>query len=88
MLADDIPFAEQKNYLSPIESILMEQGCTLSYNGGEITVSTASESRHIIVYPAMRAEPSEDGTIFVSDLHLKYAKPYAVQKIASELHLG
>ena len=39
---------------------------------------------HLIVYPAMWVEPHRPGTIFVSDAYLKYAKPYAVQKIIVE----
>ena len=34
-----------------------------------------------MVYPAMWAEPLEEGVIHISDFRIKYAQPYAVQKI-------
>ncbi len=34
-----------------------------------------------MVYPAMWAEPLEEGVIHISDFCIKYAQPYAVQKI-------
>lgn len=35
----------------------------------------------LVVYSAMWREPNEKDSIFVSDAYLKYARPYAVQKI-------
>lgn len=38
-----------------------------------------------VVYPAMWTKPIEENTIFVSDAHLKYAKPYALKTILDSL---
>jgi len=35
----------------------------------------------LVIYPAMWVEPQSPNTIYVSDAYIKYAKPYAVQKI-------
>ena len=37
--------------------------------------------KKIVVYPAMWVEPFEKDVIYVSDFCIKYARPYAVQKI-------
>lgn len=39
----------------------------------------------IVIYPAMWVEPHATNTIFVSDAYIKYAKPYAVQKILDNI---
>ena len=41
--------------------------------------------KKVVVYPAMWVEPHAAGTIFVSDAYIKYAKPYAVQKILDNI---
>ncbi|MBQ5562421.1 MAG: hypothetical protein IIT39_03445 [Clostridia bacterium] len=38
-------------------------------------------TKFITVYPAMRIEPVNEDTIFISDQQIKYAKPFAVKKI-------
>ena len=43
------------------------------------------KAMRLVVYPAMWKEPRRAGTIFVSDTYIKYAKPYAVEKIAKAL---
>ena len=37
--------------------------------------------KRLVVYPAMWVEPFEKDVIYVSDFCIKYARPYAVQKI-------
>ena len=39
----------------------------------------------VVVYPAIWAKPIEENTIFVSDVHLKYAKLYALKTILDSL---
>ena len=41
--------------------------------------------KKVIVYPAMWTKPVEENTIFVSDVYLKYAKPYALKTIVDSL---
>lgn len=80
-LADSLTVEEQKALLFPLESILRVSGCTLSVTNDEIVAKHRGREAKLVVYPAMWKEPREDGTIYVSDAYIKYAKPYAVQKI-------
>ena len=59
-------------------------GCNISYRGKKIIAKRRNHEKRVVVYPAMWAEPKEANTIFVSDAYIKYAKPYAVQKILDE----
>ena len=47
----------------------------------EIVAKHRGREAKLVVYPAMWKEPHEEGTIYVSNAYIKYAKPYAVQKI-------
>lgn len=71
---------QQIELLEPITDILMRSGCAISF-GQEITASQNGMTKRIVIYPAMWKEPKAGNTIFVSDALIKYAKPYAVQKI-------
>ena len=51
----------------------------------EITAIGRRNTKKVVVYPAMWVEPCAAGTIFVSDAYIKYAKPYAVQKILDSI---
>ena len=84
IIAPDVPVPLQQGYISTLEGILNESGCKLSYSSNGITIITSKNIKHLIVYPAMWVEPHRPGTVFVSDAYLKYAKPYAVQKIITE----
>ena len=64
----------------PLVNILKQSGCEIIVDG-EITASGRRNAKKVVVYPAMWVEPYCAGTIFVSDAYIKYAKPYAVQKI-------
>lgn len=80
-MADSLTIEEQRALLLPLESILRVSGCTLSVTNNEIVVKHRGREAKLIVYPAMWKESREDGMIYVSDAYIKYAKPYAVQKI-------
>lgn len=80
-LADSLTVEGQKALLLPLESILRVSGCTLLVTNNEIVAKHRGREVKLVVYPAMWKEPREDGTIYVSDAYIKYAKPYAVQKI-------
>lgn len=80
-IVEDIPLAEQQRYISSLESILKEAGCNISFTDRDIVINEHGNSKRLVVYPAMWIEPHASGTIFVSDAYLKYAKPYAIQKI-------
>ena len=84
IIAPDVSVTLQQGYISSLEGVLNEYGCKLSYSSDGITIITSKNSKHLIVYPAMWVEPHRSETVFVSDAYLKYAKPYAVQKIITE----
>ncbi len=79
--ASELSLEEQKALLSPLESILSKYGCDLQTEDGPITATAAGVKKQIVVYPAMWALPYEENTVFISDALLKYAKPYAVDRI-------
>ncbi|HIY37952.1 MAG TPA: hypothetical protein H9835_02225, partial [Candidatus Agathobaculum merdigallinarum] len=65
-------------------NILKQSGCEIIVDG-EITAIGRRSTKKVVVYPAMWVEPCAAGTIFVSDAYIKYAKPYAVQKILDSI---
>lgn len=70
--------------LKPLSSILSWEGYSIQVEKQSIVIGKAGMQKVLYVYPAMWAEPSGNGTIFVSDALLKYAKPYALQKIIDD----
>lgn len=83
-LAEAFDSEEQKKFIAPLWNILNMSGCNISYRGKKIIAKRRNHEKRVVVYPAMWAEPKEANTIFVSDAYIKYAKPYAVQKILDE----
>ena len=80
-LANEISFKEQVNYIAPLCSILENSGYKSQIGEAGMLVSDHRRRCEIIVYPAMWVEPYCEGKIYISDTCLKYAKPYAIQKI-------
>ena len=80
-LAPELSLEMQKDYLNPLCRILENSGYTVQMESTGIFVSDRCKKQRVIVYPAMWAEPSDIGIIYLSDASLKYAKPYAMQKI-------
>lgn len=75
----------QTKMIKPLVSILENFGCQISIDT-EITATYNGNRKKIAIYPAMWVEPHDDNnTIFVSDAYVKYAKPYAVQKILDNI---
>ena len=70
----------QINMIRPLVDILEQSGCKVSTDGA-ITASGPRGTKKVVIYPAMWVEPHDEHTIYVSDAYIKYAKPYAVQKI-------
>lgn len=75
----------QRKLIQPLTSILEVKGYQMTVSGDRMTIQKGAAQKKIVVYPAMLREPKKDNTIFVSDAYLKYAKPYAVQKIIDEM---
>ncbi len=79
--AKELSFEIQKQLLKSLSIILNQKGYKIEFTHNSIFIAKGTEKRKIAVYPAMWMEPVESGTIFVSDAYLKFAKPYALQKI-------
>ena len=71
---------KQISMIRPLANILKQSGCEISTDG-EITAIGHRSKKKIVIYPAMWVEPHASNTVFVSDAYIKYAKPYAVQRI-------
>lgn len=80
-LAEDLSQEAQKSYISPLTHILENSGCSMRQNAAGIFLSYERREKELVVYPAMWSEPIVPDKIYISDGCLKYAKPYAVQKI-------
>lgn len=80
-LAEDLSQTEQKTYISLLTHILENSGCSMRQNAAGIFLSYERWEKELVVYPAMWSEPIAPDKIYISDGCLKYAKPYAVQKI-------
>ena len=72
---------EQISLVTPLKSILAESNCQVSFSPSGITVKCGRTLKKLEIYPAMWTRPSGVETIFVSDMLIKYAKPYAVTEI-------
>lgn len=70
--------------ITPLMEILNQSGCKIT-SDWEITATGRRSTKKVVVYPAMWVEPHAADTIFVSDAYIKYAKPYAVQKILDNI---
>ena len=84
-IAPPLPMKEQITLVAPLKGILAESGCQVSLLSTGTTVKRGRTLKKLEVYPAMWTRPSGVETIFVSDMLIKYAKPYAVAKIIESL---
>ena len=75
----------QEKLLSSIKNIMMRIGYNIELIDNKIMISKGKKKKQIVVYPAMWKEPYDTNIIYVSDLYLKYSKPYAVDKIIKEM---
>ena len=85
MIAEEFTVEEQKKFIEPLHNILNISGCNTEFTSTGIVARRGKHQKRIVVYPAMWVEPSDENTIFVSDAYIKYAKPYAVQKVLDEI---
>ena len=80
-MAPALNLDQQWDYVHPLQQILKTSEVSLLRSNDSIYVLKDHKELKLVVYPAMWREPKEKGTICVSDAYLKYARPYAVQKI-------
>ena len=84
-LTQPLSFAKQSEHIQTLQRILEAAGCALSNDGDAVYITYNGIRKKIVVYPAMWAEPYERGEVFISNAFMKYAKPYAIQKIFDAL---
>lgn len=82
---DQLSQEQQKILIAPLVGILRYYGCEINLATDQILVKRGSKQKEVIIYPAMLVEPRKANIIFVSDAYLKFAKPYAVQKILDNI---
>lgn len=80
-LVGSIPLKMQESFIAPLRNILDSSGYTISFEPAGIFVSSQARKKEIIIYPAMWTTPPNNGNIYISDILLKIARPYAVRKI-------
>ena len=80
-LAAALSIKEQADAVSPLWRILEASGYRISLNERELAISNGQEEKQLTVYPAMWNEPKDPHQIYVSNALLKYARPYALNKI-------
>lgn len=79
--AVSLSFDEQLQSIKPLASILNAKGYRISYESARIYISKEEKRKELYVYPAMWFMQTTSDVIHISDVYLKYAKPYALQKI-------
>ena len=80
-----VPYEKQQYLLKSLEQILRISGIHIDVNHESVWAEGRYSKKKVVVYPAMWTMPIEENTIFVSDAHLKYAKPYALKTILDSL---
>lgn len=83
--ASAIPNKKQQYLLRSMEQILQISGVHIYVKHDPVWVEGRYSKKKVVVYPAMWTKPVAESTIFVSDEHLKYAKPYALKTILDNL---
>lgn len=76
-----IPIHKQKRLLKTLGQVLLISGVNIDFSNDYVLVEGRFNKKKVVIYPAMWVRPVADDTIFVSDAHLKYAKPYALKTI-------
>jgi bacterioferritin-associated ferredoxin len=85
--ATPLTVKEQTEMILPLANILRQSGCEITTTNEIIAKRKNGKMKKIVIYPAMWVEPHDRDTVFVSDAYIKYAKPYAVQKILDNCRL-
>lgn len=85
MAAPAISYERQQVLLKSLKQILQISGVNIDIGHKPALVEGRYGQKKVVVYPAMWTKPIDGNTIFVSDAHLKYAKPYALKTILDSL---
>ena len=84
-IMEDVDFEEQKHLINKISYILKHDGFDLQIDSEHqrIYLSKNGKTQSIIICPGMCQMIQEDGEIYLADVKIKYARPYALQEIES-----
>ena len=79
--AEHIDFQKQSLLFYPLKDVLEFSGIQARTDENSIKLFNNRVQKKLIIYPAMINHPSDTNQIYISDMLIKYARPYAVQKI-------
>ena len=85
IVAKTISLLEQQKQMMPLGAIVEKMGCTLNISDNHIMIQKGDIEKNIVIYPAMCVEPRKNGTIYISDIYAKIARPYAIRKIMDDM---
>lgn len=80
-----IELKEQKKLVRSLSSILHTANYQISTEAEDIRISKNGNVKKLMIYPAMWKKPKQSETIFVSDIFVKSAKPYAIKEIEQQI---
>ena len=84
----DMPTSqEQFRYLNSLRSVFEHLGIEIHYDEANetITLAKCGKSVQTIVHPGMLYAPKGNSPLYISEMLIKYAKPYAMDKIDAAL---
>ena len=84
----DMPTSqEQFRYLNSLKSVFEHLGIEIHYDEANetITLAKCGKSVQTIVHPGMLYAPKGNSPLYISEMLIKYAKPYAMDKIDAAL---
>ena len=76
---------QQLHLLKPLKNILLQAGIQLDICGNSIYANINSKKKELKIIPGMWKTFNSAQEIFISDMQLKYAKPYALKQIIDNL---
>ena len=86
-VAEPLNIAQQQHLLKPLENILHESGCDITFNQNSTKISSRFKTKDIVIYPEMWNKQISNDTLFISAIYLKFAKPYGVEQILKSIGL-
>ena len=86
ILPTELSKEQQYKYIIPLNRILNELGYQSMIENDTILIKKADSVKELVVYPAMWKERNSVRKVYINDMHLKYAKPYAIDEIVKQMN--
>ena len=80
-LPPDLSLQEQRRLISPLAEILSFRNIFVSEAGGHLMICRGENKFGLTVYPGMRVAKDTTECISLSDVSLRYDRPYSLEKI-------